>query len=61
MLRKIFGPKRDDLTGKWRQVHNDGHHKPYFSQNILRAIISRKIRWAMHVVRMGERRGVQIV
>jgi hypothetical protein len=51
-VMKIFGPKRDDVIGKWRAVHNFGHHKPYFLPNTIRAIISR-IRWARHVVRVG--------
>jgi hypothetical protein len=61
VLRKIFRLKRDDVIGKWRTVHNDGHHKPYFSPNIIRVVISRRMRWASHVECMGERRGVHMV
>jgi hypothetical protein len=61
VLRKTFGLKRDNVIGKWRTVHNDGHHKPYYSPNIIRAIISRRIKWARYVVMYGERRGVHMV
>ena len=54
VLRRIFGPRRDEVTGEWRRLHND----LYFSPNIVRVIKSRRKRWAGHVVRMGEERGV---
>ena len=57
-LRRIFGPKRDEVTGKWRKLHNEELNDPYCSPNIVRVIKSRRMRWAGHVARMGERRGV---
>jgi hypothetical protein len=56
VLRKIFGPKRD-VDGSWRKLHNDELHNLYSSQNIVRVIKSRGMRWARHA-RMGEGRGV---
>ena len=57
MLRRIFGPKRDEVRGKWRKLHSDELNDLYFSPNIVRMIKSRKIRWVGHVARMGESRG----
>jgi hypothetical protein len=57
VLRRIFGPKREE-DGSWRKLHNDELHNLYSSPNIVRAIKSRKMRWAGHVARMGEGRGV---
>jgi hypothetical protein len=57
MLGRIFGPKREE-DGSWRKLHNDEPHNLYSSPNIVREIKSRKMRWAGHVARMGERRGV---
>jgi hypothetical protein len=57
MLRKIFGPKREE-DGSWRKLHNDEIHSLYSSLNIVRVIKSRRMRWAGHVARMGEGRGV---
>jgi hypothetical protein len=54
VLRTIFGPKRDEVTGEWRKLHNEELHKLY-SPNI-RQIKSRRMRWAGHVARMGEER-----
>jgi hypothetical protein len=56
VLRRIFGPKRDDVTRDWRKLHNEELHNLYSSPNIIRMIKSRKIRWAGHVARMGETR-----
>jgi hypothetical protein len=56
VLRKIFGPKRDEVTGEWRMVHNEELHILYSSQNIIRQIKSRRMRWTEHVARMGEER-----
>jgi hypothetical protein len=57
MLRKIFGPKREE-DGSWRKLHNDELHRLYSSPNIVRMIKSRRMKWAGHVARMGEGRGV---
>jgi hypothetical protein len=53
VLRRIFGPRRDELTGEWRRLHNEELCDLYSSQNIIRVIKSRRMRWAVHVVRMG--------
>jgi hypothetical protein len=57
VLRRIFGPKREEY-GSWRKLHNDELHSLYSSPNIVRVIKSRRVRWAGHVARMGEGRGV---
>jgi hypothetical protein len=57
MLRKIFGPKREE-DGSWRRFRNDELHSLYSSPNVVRVIKSRRMRWAGHVARMGEGRGV---
>jgi hypothetical protein len=56
VLRRIFGPKRDEVTGGWRKLHNEELHNLYSSPNIIRMIKSRRMRWAGHVARMGENR-----
>jgi hypothetical protein len=56
VLRRIFGPKRDEVTGEWRRLHKKELYALYFSPNIIRVIKSRRLRWAGHVARMGERR-----
>jgi hypothetical protein len=58
VLRRIFGPKRDEVTGDWRKLHNEELHNLYFSPNIIRIIKSRRMRWAGHVAQMGERKNV---
>jgi len=58
VLRRIFGPKRDEVTGEWRKLHNEEVNYLHSSPNTVRVIKSRIMRWAGHVVRMGERRGV---
>jgi len=57
VLRKIFGPKSDEITGKWRKLHNEELNDLYSSPNIVRVIELRRMRWAGHVARMGEKRG----
>ena len=61
MLRKVFGPKRDEVTGEWRKLHNEELNDLYSLPNIVRVVKSRRMRWAVHVARMGEDRGVQRV
>ena len=57
LLRTIFGPNRNEVTGEWRKLHNEELNDLYSSQNIIRVIKSRRMGWAGHVPRMGERRG----
>ena len=57
VLRRIFGPRRDEVTGEWRRLYNEELNDLYSSPNIVRVIKSRRMRWAGHVVRMGEERG----
>jgi hypothetical protein len=54
VLRRIFGPKRDEVTGEWRKLHNDELHILYSSPNIIKQIKSRRMRWAGNVARTGE-------
>jgi hypothetical protein len=56
VLRRIFGPKRDEVTGEWRKLHNEELHDLCSSPSIIRIIKSRRMRWASHVARMGEKR-----
>jgi hypothetical protein len=58
VLRRIFGPTRDEVTGEWRKLHNAEHHNLYLSPDIIRQIKSRRMRWPGHVARMGEGRNV---
>ena len=58
VLRRIFGPRRDEVTGEWRRLHHEELNDLYFSPNIVRVIKSRRMRWAGHVACMGEERGV---
>jgi hypothetical protein len=56
VLRRIFGPKRDKVTGEWRKLHNEELHELYSSPIIIRIMKSRKMRWAGHVARIAEKR-----
>jgi hypothetical protein len=56
VLRRIFGPKMVEMTGGWRKLHNEELHDLYSSPSIIRIIKSRRMRWAGHVSRMGEKR-----
>ena len=58
VLRRIFGPKGDEVTGGWRKLRNQEFNDLYCSPNIVRVIKWRRMKWAGHVARMGERRGV---
>jgi hypothetical protein len=58
VLKKIFGANCDDVTGEWRRLHKEELYDLFYSQNIIWAIKSRRMRWAGHVARIGERRGV---
>jgi len=60
-LRKVFGPKRNEVTGEWRKLHNEELNDLYSLPNILRVVKSRRMRWAGHVARMGKDRGVHRV
>jgi hypothetical protein len=55
VLKRIFGPKRDEVTGEWRKLHNEELRDLYSSPSIIRIIKLRRIRWAGHVARMGEK------
>jgi len=57
VLRRIFGPRRDEITGEWRRLHNEELNDLYSSPNIVWVIKSRRMRWAGHVAHMGEEKG----
>jgi hypothetical protein len=61
VLRRIFGPKRDEVTGEWRKFHSEELHNWYSSPDIIRQVKSRRMRWAGHVARMGEDNKVYMV
>jgi hypothetical protein len=56
VLRRVFGPKRDEVTGEWRKLHNEELRDLYSSSSIIRITKARRMRWAGHVARMGEKR-----
>jgi hypothetical protein len=58
VLRRIFAPRRDEVTGEWIQLHNEEFHDMRSSPNIIRVISSRRMRWAGHVACMGERKSI---
>ena len=58
MVLRIFGPRRDEVTGEWRRLHNEELNDLYSSPNIVRVIKSRRMRWAEHVARASEEREV---
>jgi len=58
VLRRIFGPRRDEVTGEWRKLHNEDLNELHSSPNIVWVIKSRRMRWEGHVARMGDRRGI---
>jgi len=58
VLRRVFGPERDEVTGEWRKLHNEKLNNLYFLPNIVRVIKLRRMRWVEHVVHMGESRDV---
>jgi hypothetical protein len=61
VLTRIFGPKRDEVTGDWRKLHNEELHNLYSSPSIIRMIKTRGMRWAGHVARMEEKRNAYII
>jgi hypothetical protein len=61
VLRKIFGPKRDEVTTEWNKLHNGELHNFYSSPDTIRQIKTRRMRWARHVAGMGEGRNVKWV
>jgi hypothetical protein len=61
VLRRVFGPKRDKVTEKWRKLHNEELNDLYSLPNVVRVVKSRRMRWAGHVAYMGEDRGVHRV
>jgi len=61
VLRRVFGPKKDEVTGEWRKLHNEELKDLYTLPNIVRVVKSRRIRWEGHMARMGEGRDVHRV
>ena len=61
VLRRVFGPKRDKVTGEWRKLHNDEFRNIYSQPNIVRVVKSRRMRWMGHVACLREGRGVHSV
>jgi len=58
VLRRMFGPKRDEVTGEWKKIHSEELNDLFCSHNIVRVTKSRRMRWAGHVARMGEGKGL---
>jgi hypothetical protein len=58
---RIFGPKREEVAGSWRRLHNEEIHNLYASPNVVRVIKSRRITWTSHVVYMGEMKNAYII
>jgi hypothetical protein len=56
VVRRIFGPRRDEVTGGWRKLHNDGLHNLYSLLNVIRMVKLRRLRCAGHVAQMGKKR-----
>ena len=61
VLRRVFGPKRDEVTGEWKKLHNEELRDLYSLPNIVRVVKSRRMRWVVHVARIGEVRGLHRV
>jgi hypothetical protein len=61
VLRRVFGPKRNEVTGEWRKLHNEKVNDLYSLTNIVRVVKLRQMRWAGHVARMGKDRGMNRV
>jgi hypothetical protein len=57
VLRRVFGSKRDEVTGEWRKLHNEELNDLYSLPNIVQMVKSRRMRWTRHVARMGEEKG----
>ena len=60
-MRRVFGPRRDEVTGEWRKLHNEELSDLYSLPNIVRVVKSRRMRWAGHVAHIGEGRGMHRV
>jgi hypothetical protein len=58
VLRRLFGPNRDEVTGEWRKLHNEELRDLYSSPSVIRIIKLRRMRWAGHVAQMGEKKNV---
>jgi hypothetical protein len=61
VLKRVFGPKRDEMTGEWRKLRNEELHGLYLSPSIIRIIKSRRMRWAGHVALMGGRNAYRLL